>query len=476
MVIQLTSRSILNVLFRHRRLFSATMGLTVALATLYCATATRIYRSEAALVIKFAKQDRANGPDVAIAAQTTERREVINTNIRLLTSVDLLSKLVGDAELLTIYPELSGYPGGASARRERAIDQLMHDVKVTAGRDSDVIELSLDNPNAEVAASTLSRLIRLFVDRQTQLYRGLQSTLVEQQTTDARQRLDQSQRNLDDFIKTFGISSYDDERSALLKLEMDTRAALGQQQSKLGEALGRRDAAKTMLGSLKPEIPLSNENDRYHAVDDARTRLADLTARSAELRNYQPNSPTAQAMETQISSARAELAAAARLPEARLRTGPNPVYQQVQGDLNHTEQDIKGAQGAISPLETQLQQIDDRLRALNTHQGEFHALTLQRETDEESYRTFLQRADDARVVDALNNQNVTAAAMLQAPTIPERPALPRVPLILGLSLLIGVLLGGGGSFAAELLDQTFSLPDQLEPALGLPVLASIRRV
>ena len=69
------------------------------------------------------------------------------------------------------------------------------------------------------------------------VYRSTQSWWMRDQVEDARRRLSLSQANLDKFVSKFGISSLDDERTALLQLEMNTRSELEQQQSKLAEGL-----------------------------------------------------------------------------------------------------------------------------------------------------------------------------------------------------------------------------------------------
>jgi uncharacterized protein involved in exopolysaccharide biosynthesis len=475
MIIDMSPRGLLYALSRHRSLLVTSIVMCFTTAAAYCLLATPIYRSEAAVVIKFANDNRNEVPGAAIAAASTEHREIINTNVRLLNSVDLLDNLLNEIGIANLYPKLAAaaaedraplsdrarrelvhvfdnllkelgianlYPNLAAAAADArtplsdlARRELVHDLSVTADRDSDVIELALENPDARIAATALSALIRLFKERQTQLYRNAQSWLMREQEAEARWRLSKSQADLDGFLSKFGISLLEDERYALLQLEMNTRSALGQQQAKFGEALGRQQAAAAALVKLTPEIALYDERSRYQAVDDPGSRIE----------QYRP---------------------------AKVRRSPNPVYQETQTDLVRADEAADAARSAIKPLEQQLRQIEDRLRELASRQAEYHALTMQSEADEKSYRTFLQRADEARIMDALNSQNVSGAAVLQAPTVPAKPAVPKVGLILGLALLLGGLGGIAAGLIAEMLDETFSLPGQLEPVLSLPVLAS----
>jgi uncharacterized protein involved in exopolysaccharide biosynthesis len=473
MIVDMSPRGVLYVISRHRWLLVISILICLLAAIAYCRLAIPLYRSEAAVVIKFANDNRNEMPGAAISAASTEHREIINTNVRLLNSVELLDNLLKEIGIARLYPNLAAAAaaagpapsdrlfnsdlldnlleetGIASFYRklaaaaaehrpplfEQARRQLVRDLSVTADRESDVIELALDNPDARVAATTLAELIRLFKERQTRLYRDTQSWLMREQVDEARRRLHKSQADLDRFLSKFGISSLDDERYALLQLEMNTRSALGQEQAKLGEALGRQQAAAAALVKLSPEIALYDERSRYQAVDDPGSRIE----------QYRP---------------------------AKLRRGPNPVYQETQSDLVRANEAIDASRSAIKPLQQQLQQIEGRLRELGSQQAEYQALTLQSQADADSLRTFLQRADQARIADALNSQNVSGAAVLQAPTVSAKPVVPKVRLTLGLALLLGGVGGIAAALISEMLDETFSLPGQLQPILSLPVLAS----
>ncbi len=145
------------------------------------------------------------------------------------------------------------------------------------------------------------------------------------------------------------------------------------------------------------------------------------------------------------------------------------MYQQTQTDVLRATEDVDAARGAVKPIEHQLRQTEGRLQELGSRQAEYHALTMQNEkTDQDSYRTFLQRADDARIADVLNRQNVSGVAILQAPTVPTEPALPKVRLMLGLAFLLGGMVGAAAALLREMMDDTFSCPDQLEAILRLP--------
>jgi polysaccharide biosynthesis protein PslE len=425
------------------------------------------------VLVRFADTaPKDNSGSTAISASQAERLQVVNTFVRVLGSQDLLVDILREVGPTKLYPAVGAGPDDEVSRIQDALGRLKTDLKAEAARDAYVIEISLDNRSAEVAASALTSVIRLFIDRQTNLTSASQSAFMQEQVEKAHDHLVDSQKQLDKFVAAFGISSLEDERTALLRLEMETRSLLAQQQSRVAETTSRYATLLAGFGTLKPVIELSDENDRYRAVDDARSRLADLNARRAELHNYRADALTLQTLDAQIAEAKRELDRRQRESATRVRTGPNPVYQQAQGDLLRADEERQGAGAAVLPLQHQLEQIGARLAELRSKEAEYHTLLLQRDTNEESYRTFLQKADDARVADSLRSQNVTNIALLQKPTLPVVPAKPRVRLIMVIALGLGLAGGILACFALEMMDETFSVPEQIEAVLGLPVVGT----
>jgi nitrogen fixation/metabolism regulation signal transduction histidine kinase len=57
--------------------------------------------------------------------------------------------------------------------------------------------------------------------------------------------------------------------------------------------------------------------------------------------------------------------------------------------------------------------------------------------------------------------------------IPERPAKPDMNKVLLVTLVVGLGLGGGLAYMAEMLDTSYKSPDEVEKELELPILVSM---
>jgi len=475
MVIQRTARGFLNTVFRHRWHFAGIVLLFVAAGVAYAALSKPSFKSEALILVKF--NGRTASSDAlaaaAIQAQASERKEVMNSQARILQSQDLLLELVDAVGVDRIYPELAANPPSDGDLRNRAAKQLAKDLDVAPAKDATVLEVALLNRDPHTAALTLKHLIERFQARQSEIFLNPQSTFLQEQLEQARRQLSASQASVEAFKAEAGISSLEEERTLQLRLRAELHNNLAQQRARRSEAESRFQSLSKSLRSLPPQIQLSDENDRFKAIDDARARLTELRARETEMAaNYRDDSVALRTLRAQIRFAEQDLEARSRDSLARVRTGPNPVYQQIQADLLRAQADAAAASAAIPPIEQQLAQVEARLADLDARQGRLQDLMLQMQVDEENFRSVLQRNEDARASEELIRQNISSIVTIQQPTVPLEPAKPRMAYILALCLIGGVAVACVVCFAWEIMDETFSLPEQITDVVKLPVLVS----
>ena len=95
-------------------------------------------------------------------------------------------------------------------------------------------------------------------------------------------------------------------------------------------------------------------------------------------------------------------------------------------------------------------------------------------TAEEKYLLYVNKREEARIGDALDERGILNVA------IAEQPIVPAIPMQSEWSFgLMGLLLAGTASvglgFAVDCLDPAFRTPDEVAYYLGAPVLASLPR-
>jgi tyrosine-protein kinase Etk/Wzc len=93
--------------------------------------------------------------------------------------------------------------------------------------------------------------------------------------------------------------------------------------------------------------------------------------------------------------------------------------------------------------------------------------------NDRNYRTYLEKVEDARILEDLNRQKSANISVIQEAAIPVEPARPRKLLNITLGLVLGALAGLGLAFVTEFSAQGLSTPGSVERVLGLPVLTTI---
>jgi uncharacterized protein involved in exopolysaccharide biosynthesis len=156
----------------------------------------------------------------------------------------------------------------------------------------------------------------------------------------------------------------------------------------------------------------------------------------------------------------------------KVQTG-NPVYQEVEKEMLKAEAELTSQRAGAVTLTQQLAQLDHEIQAVDQKQNELRNLQRELSTNEKNYQTYVEKLEEARISDDLNQQKISNISVIQAPVVPQKPVKPKKLLNIILGILLGAFTGLGYAFFSEYNSQSFSTPEQVERRLGLPVLTSI---
>lgn len=187
---------------------------------------------------------------------------------------------------------------------------------------------------------------------------------------------------------------------------------------------------------------------------------------------YQPDSPVFQQLDAQIASLRK--ISQQRTAEAKDRAAntPNVVHQNIDTDYLRASAEAVSARQPEQVLAAQLQAIQQQLAALELERNQYDDMVRAVQIQNDTYRALAIRYETARVEANRNAQNISAAAVIAAPSLPDHPARPRRKLVALATVLAALILAIGAVLLIEMLDDRLTAPRDVVRALRLPVLAT----
>jgi len=468
---------VLTVMFKHWR---AALGVFLGVMLIgagYLIFDEPKYESVAQLIVRFG--DRSV-PDINRGRQSeltpSDRREIVLANSDILASHDLAEATINAFGLDRVYPDIVADPPTRWTPMDEAIKTFQKNLWVDVGTQDNVITVSLLHKDKALVPKLVQKLIQLYIAHETEVYQNPQAIFLAHEVKLAGQRLAKAQATLEDFKGRWHITDYDQEIQALLKTRGDVDIALGSAKAGFQQSRHRERDIEGLIRNVPANQPEPASGEQYRSLDDAQSKLADLKAKQAEmLATYSPHSRAMATINAGVATAQREVATLRREAKRRSIASPNVVHQTLQTDLLRTSADAKAQGEPVRVLQTQLDQINQRLNDLQANRGQFDNLTRERQIAEDTYKSLSTQFEDARVKDNLNQKAISPATVISAPTLPYKPAWPRPLLTIAVCFVAGIILAIAAILALEALDDRFSTAEQVAFILDLPVLGSFER-
>jgi capsular exopolysaccharide synthesis family protein len=124
-------------------------------------------------------------------------------------------------------------------------------------------------------------------------------------------------------------------------------------------------------------------------------------------------------------------------------------------------------------LEGQLRETETNAMRLSDSAVRFNVLAREVESEKAQFDSVISRLGETSVAALITPERIR---VIQAASVPETPASPRVTRIFALSLLGGLAAGLGFSFTLESADSSIRTVDEVERYLALPVLGAIPKL
>jgi uncharacterized protein involved in exopolysaccharide biosynthesis len=279
MYFEFSLRGLLTIFFKKKDIFASIFLLVVLAGGFYLWHMPQVYESKGTFLVRLG-QGALPTTGSADNQRTTEftrddRDEIIQSDVVLLQSDDLLKEVIKTVGLERIYPGITAKMNGAGIAGESAVNRLLKkDLKVFADPKSNIIEISVTNGNPVIAQEIAARLMEVFTARQSVIFGVPQTAFLQQQADVMQKKMERSQQELRDFKQQQGITLLDEEITQLLAekkdLSVHTFEASNDLQAQVAKLQGDKAA---MESTYRPDSPVVGRAN--HSLEVARAQLQD---------------------------------------------------------------------------------------------------------------------------------------------------------------------------------------------------------
>jgi tyrosine-protein kinase Etk/Wzc len=479
MNVEMSAGDVLHVAFRHKVKLIGVFAACVFGAVDYNLFATPQYAVNASLLINLSSSVPLQGQPGDSRAPATEETEqdIINSYKAILQGHDLVLRALQKVGIAKVYPELVSDPPARMTIEDAAVLAVGVDLFVDNPRSTDLLTMTLINPDAHVGLDMVSALIQGFIDKRGNVISNPQAGFLSQKVTAAKAELDVAQEDLQQFRIRYNVSdvgrALDEISDQKLALESKLRDA---EQSLAGLQMQRQALADGLGHSIARNVQLYSDDDlRYRSMDDAHTKLTELRLQQSELlRNYAPSSEPVVRNQAQINLIDRTLKQYNTQKSSRV--GANPVYQDIQTDMTRVEGQIANARATHDAITRQISAVDETLRQLQQSHGSYLDLQRRYELAEQQYRDDVHSMEQAATDDSLHRASITDVSLVEPPTFASKPVRPRRLINVLMGAVLGLIGGFMAAIVAELADDRISQPYQLGRKIKVPVLQTLPTV
>lgn len=467
----ITIRELATPAFYHWRKALIAFLIPVLLALAAASLAKPVYTAQSRLLILLGDEyvfRRAVGQDASGNPQTFDRAQIVHAEMEILGSREIREQTLADIGLTRVYPKAKPDAPGMSV----ALEQLARDLTIENVPQSNTIEVRLRHRDPKVAADFVNRLVQNYIASRREIFQRADSAAVNDQQRGLSDQLAATEAQIADLSNRYAIGDYDQEIQGVQAQQTALTAQLAAQDQLIATAAARSQRLAQQLRSASPQIALNTDEARSQQVTALTDNLMELRERRRiAAARYADGYPLVVELNRQIADLEAQIAAAPQAQTDLVRTGPNPVSQQIETQLAATRGELAGLTSGRAQLAQALGAARARLASLVEIGPRYRDLARQRALTETAYRSVAENAEDTRLQSSIAGANANVR-VIEAARPPTKAHTGRL-LILAAGLVVGSLAAIAVVIVSAAASPVMLTPRDAEIRLRAPVLAAV---
>ena len=488
-----TVRDVLAIGFQQKRKILSTFLIIFSIGAIWIASRPREFKSEMKILVRHARAGEVIGAGLEQARRLMVGvgRAEINTEAHILASRELAlqvlesSPVVRDSFAGTKRPGLAtrvkSWIGGPSPQIASSnadlVDDFMARLIISPLGDSNVIRVSFLSEDPVVAMKSLEELSSVYLAKHLAVHRTSGSAEVFAREAERHKgELTALQDNLASLTLRHGVANVELEKDILVRNLLTLQ---GEFESNKGiiASLESRQEILQHEAERTPERRTTSVRTSPMLIQNLRQELNRLDLQRIELEaKFLPDYGPVVQVKQQILFTQTAIDRAQSAPPVEETTDRDPTFDWVTAELARLRAELTGVRSKQVELDYTITSVKTRSVELNSLDQLRVDLVRDAKVAEQYFLAYKQRAEEARIDDELDRQRITNVTIAEAPSLPSKPTGPGRSVLALALLVLSAIPALAVGVLADILDPTFRRPDELEDALGLPVLASIPKV
>jgi len=477
------AKSYTEVFFRRKWLFITPTLLIFSLALAYSFTIPPKYRTSTIVLVE---EEKISNPLISGLAVSSSVQDRLDTIVKILLSRPLLEQVIGELNLDVGLknPEAE----------ENMVNSLRNSITVELlGRD--ILKVSAEDASPVACQKIANTITTLFIKHNLDLqmretnagieFLKSQKDIYEKKLRSSEEALRQfkekyqgmlSMKASEELNKLLGTGSvplmnaevlkYTEFKGDLAKLRLDLKDALNKKEQLIkqlnseGEYIASERVIDPVIKQLEAELADKqveltklevDATEKHPLVVRLRKEIAELRQAIAEKRSQRPSCEEKEVL--------------------------NPMYQNIKIESSKIDREIDSLKTRIKLTELYLEQESENIKNIPKKEEELVNLQRDYSINATIYADLTQKLETAYITQRLEFQEKgTKFRVVEPARIPLVPFKPNRKFMGFAGASLGMLIGVGLIFLAEMTDHSFTEINQLRNFLNIPVLASISQI
>ena len=446
-----TLKNLLAAARRHPTLIVSIFGVVFALAIVAAILIPPDCTSQMEILVRPVPPEMAPVTARPLGERDPQISEQqVNSEVELLSNTALLQSVVTETGL--VHPRW--FLGESDeAASQRAVRRLAAKLKVSAVRNTSVIQVRYADKSPEVAAAVMRAVEAEYLAAHVRALSAPGAVrFFTEQSDHYRQEVERSEASLAYFDAQQKTANLDQQSVALTQTLSEQRSSLQQTEASLAEARMEMQQAERSIGTIPQRLSTTRKAEpNQYAIDHLTALLAELkNRRTLQSSRFLENDPIVRETDDEIRGTEEALALARSRAEVEDTTDVNPVAQILQQSLETKRVEAAGLAVRQQVLRQQIQTNQYMLDHLGSEAGARVLLAANVQLARDSYSTVTQRREQARVSDLMNLDKIVAnVAVVVPPTESTASMQSRLSVNLGLGLLLAIFISMGVVLLAD---------------------------